>query len=803
MAYDLDRRKIDNAIRLFLDTLPKPNAYNESSTPISVAIDQLSEQSLSGLNSRHYADAHIVVSVAYAGIPAPLWLLMHYRFPVQSRNVRNYIVDAPDTIRTEGLSIIARHRQFMALELPDLVRVTIQLHERACDDMLTDGSLRGRRPFIRFLYNELREALRPPPVPDRSWGMLLLALKMSTFVPWRTKVGLWRNALNRFRLDVYAAIDVLLSKLDAKDQQEYMTAAQSSPLFEWVDVDLEVIKSTYTPQMWNEQLTRLANAPEDLIEDSLAQSFLDASAQKQTYVDQITQLRAETAEAQAESTERIKELEAKLATPDAVAALRTELEAEKTTAAALRAELDATRTASFSDEASRKAQDLSELIETGAAALAENQRLRQQQLSKLNEEINQAQQALSELEYEEKALEQRVESSKRARIDEPKLRALEDENADLVQQVEKFTRAGVIADRLGDLEAELAQAKDEKATVDASIADLEQKLAQKRDEFEDAQTRLSNATAEAEELESSNEGKMGLLAKSSAEITELKGLNDRLTTDLTRIQSELKDANKQKDRATSENAALEASIATLRADLAAAAENLTAEKQASSATIGDLETQLSTTKAREATLLGKFQDLSSEADGLRAELTQAGEAHQSYHQQIIAQDKEIQRQRDALEEAATNLETAERNISALRNRNARALGKELYDEVISNYQATKNELDARMASYRADAQAELDAIAQDIQDKTDALRNMPPAAPAAPADALGRLLAKPALAGLTYDDVVNNACLYATVAKINNSLDAAEDNGNRLAFSGGTLRATINNTVYPVYPARR
>ena len=63
------------------------------------------------------------------------------------------------------------------------------------------------------------------------------------------------------------------------------------------------------------------------------------------------------------------------------------------------------------------------------------------------------------------------------------------------------------------------------------------------------------------------------------------------------------------------------------------------------------------------------------------------------------------------------------------------------------------------------------------------------------------LLAQPALAGLTYGDVVNNPCLYATVAKIEDSLDVAKVDDNNLAFRGGRLMATINNQEYPVYPA--
>jgi len=67
-------------------------------------------------------------------------------------------------------------------------------------------------------------------------------------------------------------------------------------------------------------------------------------------------------------------------------------------------------------------------------------------------------------------------------------------------------------------------------------------------------------------------------------------------------------------------------------------------------------------------------------------------------------------------------------------------------------------------------------------------------------DALNNLLAQPALADLTYNDVVNNACLYATVSKVANSATPAVTDAGWLRFNGDRLVATFGEDSFPVLP---
>jgi hypothetical protein len=457
------------------------------------------------------------------------------------------------------------------------------------------------------------------------------------------------------------------------------------------------------------------------------------------------------------------------------------------------------------DRTSRANELFKEIADSEArlAAVNEKRAYTQEILEGLNDDVSAARGELDELNVSLEAKRDEDEARKRRRT-----KAAEATQAD----VDKKAR------RVAELEAESAE---NTALLDSLRADLAAAQAESSKlaaELEDEKKAIVVSTAATEaklerleaRLETEKQGLAAVQAQQAAAEAELKATTAETTAQQKASETLGAALAEKQAKVAAATQALEDARAAAEQQTTASQEKLAEAEQkiaAKRAELAEATAALDSTQAAAATAAAAAQASTEALERVRAELAELTEEvsqAQREEQATIARQNILEKSVDGLVQRRQELQAI---IDALSRR---------YNEAINDYAAKYRDRTEEFNDFVNDLEADKQAFAETLttwKTKRIALATAevaavaaarpPPAVPPDAADALDRLLAKPALAGLTYGDVVNNACLYATVAKINNSLDAAEDSGNRLAFSGGKLIATIDDQNYPVYPAPR
>lgn len=672
-----------------------------------------------------------VIEAARAGVPGPLWVLMHIPLDPDPQKERPVFVPSDDHTKLEAQEIRKRHIQLSEVsEVPNLVTAFIDLHNKAVAASIVGNELSRRFKVIDAAYKQLKET------KDHDLlGRTILALKLVTFVP---KGDIFVNALGPERLDAYAALDLIL----AKDKGAGIAYHDFAKHITWIDVDLATID--VDPQTLENSTDNKEDALRlyirallwfrDLDFDPLPTEALEAEADK---------LRQENFEIKRNQS-KFQDLSAKND------ALRANIEAET------RALQEITKKASQRNQALEKTKlrreeletEIDQFTEAHAESEANYNRLqtaiqkRANRLDELKTTIADAEAALAATRQKHDELSKSIQApktgtsadaSRQANLD-AEISAREKELADLNQKLSagRFTldylraQGSATQDYLSDVNYNLlrAEAQDEQLKrprlTDAAVDDetLKQRLEEVKRLLLQSNQLKDDIQIDTAELERLRTEKQKYDESTTSELDDLKkSLVVSGAEALAEANTKLEATRAQQITANAELAEVQAKIQAQKA-----------QSDTTSAANTKLEEALKQLKAQKETIDNAVSAASTEYNRIQAEVKDLTQSRDDLQDTKNELDADTEKLRASLKLKKAELEALETKIPKAKESIVANLGsyynteKEKLDQVLSEYQTeTLNALDEE-TDHRKKENEELEAAAEAAEKKLTDLK---------------------------------------------------------------------------------